>query len=137
MTVGGVVPVLMSANTLDVLVAGEDEARTLGVDVGSVRAWLVTWVAILTAGAVAVGGSVGFVGLIAPHALRPWVGQRHRFLIPAVFVGGGAFVVVCDVVCRILPVHNSIPIGVLIDLIGAPVFLRMLLQQIRPRANHV
>jgi iron complex transport system permease protein len=136
MTIGGVVPVLASSNTLDVLVSGEDEARTLGVDVGHVRFWLVLWVAILTAGAVAVGGSVGFVGLIAPHALRPWVGQRHRYLVPATFAGGGCFVVICDVACRILPLRSGLPVGVLIDLIGAPIFLWLLLRQMRAQADH-
>jgi iron complex transport system permease protein len=136
MTLGGLVPILGSASTLDVLVSGEDEARTLGVDVARVRFWLVLWVAIMTAGAVAVGGSVGFVGLIAPHALRPWVGQRHGYLVPAVFVAGGGFVIVCDVLCRIIPVRSGIPVGVLTDLIGAPIFLRMLLQQMRAQAEH-
>ncbi|HET6334989.1 MAG TPA: iron ABC transporter permease [Polyangiales bacterium] len=136
MTIGGVVPVLASSTTLDVLVSGDDEARTLGVDVSRVRFWLVLWVAILTAGAVAVGGSVGFVGLIAPHALRPWVGQRHRYLVPAVFAGGGCFVVVCDVLCRLIPLRSGVPVGVLIDLIGAPIFLRLLLRQMRTQADH-
>jgi iron complex transport system permease protein len=129
MTVGACVPIFESSATLDVLLSGEEEAQTLGVDVKAVRFWLVVWVAIATAGAVAVGGSVGFVGLIVPHALRPWVGHRHRFLLPAVFVAGGCFVVLCDVLCRIVPVRSEIPLGVLIDLIGAPVFLRMLLQR--------
>jgi iron complex transport system permease protein len=136
MTIGGVVPVLASSSTLDVLVSSDDEARTLGVDVGQVRFWLVLWVAILTAGAVAVGGSVGFIGLIAPHALRPWVGQRHRYLVPAAFAGGGCFVVLCDVLCRIVPMRSGIPVGVLIDLVGAPIFLWLLIRYLRAQADH-
>jgi len=100
------------------------------------RFWLVLWVAVLTAGAVAVGGSVGFVGLIIPHAMRPFVGQRHRYLLPVVFVAGGVFVVFCDVVCRVLPLRAEIPLGVLTDIIGAPIFLRMLLRISRKERLH-
>jgi iron complex transport system permease protein len=127
MTLGGTLPVLLSSSTLDVLLTGDEEALSLGVDVARERFWLVLWVAVLTAGAVAVGGSVGFVGLIVPHALRRFVGQRHRFLLPCVFAAGGAFVVICDLACRVIPLRSEIPLGVLTDLIGAPVFLHMLL----------
>jgi iron complex transport system permease protein len=131
MTLGASLPLWLSSATLDVLLTGEEEALSLGVDVQRERFWLVLWVAVLTAGAVAVGGSVAFVGLIIPHAMRPWVGQRHRALLPAVFVAGGIFVVLCDVVCRVLPVRAEIPLGVLTDILGGPVFLRMLLQLAR------
>jgi iron complex transport system permease protein len=74
---------------------------------------------------------VGFVGLIVPHAMRRFVGQRHRFLLPCTLVGGGAFVMLCDLVCRLLPLRVEIPLGVLTDLIGAPVFLHLLLRLAR------
>lgn len=130
-TLGGALPVWLSASTLDVLLSGDEEAASLGVDVQSERFWLVLWVAVLTAGAVAVGGSVGFVGLIVPHVVRRYAGQRHRFLLPCSFVGGGAFVMLCDLVCRVLPLRMELPLGVLSDLIGAPVFLHMLLRLAR------
>ena len=136
MTVGGILPVFAAHGSLDVLLSGEDEARTLGVDVSSVRFWLVLWVAVLTAGAVAVGGSVGFVGLIVPHALRPWVGHRHRYLLPTVFLGGGGFLIACDVLCRVLPVRGGIPLGTLTDILGAPLFLQLLFKQLRRQAAH-
>jgi iron complex transport system permease protein len=136
MTVGGAIPVLLSAPTLDVLLSGEEEAASLGVDVPRERFWLVLWVSVLTAGAVAVGGNVGFVGLIVPHALRPWVGQRHRYLLPAALLAGGTFVVVCDVVCRLSPARVDLPLGALTDLIGAPIFLRMLIRLARAEHRH-
>jgi len=136
MTLGGALPVLLSHDTLDVLLTSEDEARTLGVDVTRARSWLVVWVALLTAGAVAVGGSVAFVGLVVPHALRPWVGVRHRYLLPLAFVAGGGFVVLCDVACRIAPTRQGIPLGIFTSFIGAPIFLRMLLKQLRRPVPH-
>jgi iron complex transport system permease protein len=136
MTLGGAIPAFLSAGALDVLLSGEEEAESLGVDVRRERFWLVMWVSLMTAGAVAVGGSVGFVGLIVPHALRPWVGQRHRSLLPAVFVAGGTFVVACDVICRLIPLQADIPLGVVTDLIGAPIFLRMLIRLARAEQAH-
>jgi len=136
LTLGGVVPALFSCSSLDVLLAGEEEAAALGVDVKRERFWLVMWVALMTGGAVAVGGSVGAVGLIIPHAMRPWVGQRHRYLLPAAFVGGGTFVVLCDVLCRIMPMRVEMPLGILTDLIGAPVFIHMLVRFSRAELSH-
>jgi iron complex transport system permease protein len=136
MTVGGCLPIWLSSSTLDVLLTGDEEALTLGVDVQRERFWLVLWVALLTAGAVAVGGSVGFVGLIVPHAMRRFVGQRHRYLLPYTLVGGGAFVMLCDLACRLLPLRVEIPLGVLTDLIGAPVFLHLLLRLARKGQLH-
>jgi iron complex transport system permease protein len=112
---------------LDVMMTGEEEARSLGAEVDVIRRWVVVWTAILTAAAVAIGGNVGFVGLVVPHALRPFVGLTHRRLIPAAALGGGAFVVACDVVCRVLPGRSEVPLGVITGLVGAPTFLWLLL----------
>jgi iron complex transport system permease protein len=112
--------------TLDVLLSGEDEASTLGVEVGQARRWTITWVAVLTAAAVSVGGNVAFVGLIVPHALRPFVGVQHRRLIPASALLGAAFLVACDVLARTVPSRSEIPLGVVTGIIGAPVFLALL-----------
>jgi iron complex transport system permease protein len=112
--------------TLDVLLSGEDEARTLGVEVGQARRWTVVWVAVLTSAAIALGGNVAFVGLVIPHVLRPLVGVRHRHLIPAAALLGGAFLVSCDVLARVFPSRSELPLGVITGLIGAPVFLYLL-----------
>jgi iron complex transport system permease protein len=112
--------------TLDMLLSGEEEAAALGVDVLQARRWLTVWLAVLTAAAVAVGGNVIFVGLIVPHALRPFVGVQHRRLVPAAAVGGGTFVLACDILARAIPTQSEIPLGVITSLIGAPVFLALL-----------
>ena len=80
---------------LDLLLAGEEEARALGVDVEATRRWTVVWAALATGAAVSLGGNVGFVGLIVPHAVRPLLGVEHRRLAPAVFLAGGIFLVLC------------------------------------------
>lgn len=111
---------------LDLLLSGEDEAQSLGVNVDEVRFLCIVWTSVLTAGAVAVGGNVGFVGLVVPHALRPIVGVEHRLLVPASALAGGAFLVLCDIVSR-LPLRE-IPLGVVTGLVGAPVFLLLLVR---------
>jgi iron complex transport system permease protein len=116
---------------LDLMLTGEEEARSLGAEVEVIRRWVVVWIAILTAAAVAIGGNVGFVGLVVPHALRPLVGLTHRRLIPAAALGGGIFVVSCDILCRVLPGRSEVPLGVITGLVGAPTFLWLLLQHRR------
>jgi iron complex transport system permease protein len=121
--------------TLDLLLSGEEEAGALGVDVLQARRWLTVWLAVLTSAAVAVGGNVIFVGLIVPHALRPFVGVQHRRLVPATALGGGTFVLACDILARTVPTRSEIPLGVVTGLIGAPVFLWLLARSRRELAH--
>jgi iron complex transport system permease protein len=124
--------------TCDLLLAGEEEAAALGVDVGRARRWLLAWTALLAAAAVAVGGALSFVGLVVPHALRPFAGVGHRRLVPAAALGGAAFLVLCDVAARgvpwclrelaWVPGAGELPLGVVTGLIGGPVFLLLLVR---------
>jgi iron complex transport system permease protein len=116
------------ARPLELMLSGEDEATTLGVDVPQLRRWVVVWVAVGTAGAVAIGGGVGFVGLIVPHVLRPLVGIGLRRLLPAAAIAGGAFVVLCDMAVRAAPLRSELPLGVITGLIGAPLFFVLVLR---------
>jgi iron complex transport system permease protein len=117
--------------SLDVMLSGEEEAESLGVDTAEARRYAVAWTALLSAGAVAVGGNVGFVGLVVPHVLRSLLGVGHRRLVPAAAVGGGVFVVLCDVVARLSPGQGELPLGVVTGLVGAPVFLVLLVREAR------
>ena len=119
------------ARHLDAMLAGEEEAASLGVDVHRVRRWVIVWTASLTGAAVAIGGNVSFVGLVVPHVLRPYVGVSHRALMPAAMVGGACFVAWADILTRVLPAQGQVPLGVVTGLIGAPVFLVLLARAAR------
>ena len=120
--------------SLDLLLSGEEEAQSMGANVGAVRWWSAIWVSVLVAGAVSVGGNVGFVGLVVPHMLRPFAGTKHQRLIPAAALAGGIFLVACDVVARLVPSRSEMPLGVVTGLIGAPLFLLLLIRLRRERA---
>lgn len=121
---------------LDMLQSGSDEAVALGVDVRSTRRWSIIWAAVLSAAAVAVGGNIAFVGLIVPHLLRPLVGPQSGQLVPASFVMGGIFVAACDVLARSLPTASEVPLGVVTGLLGAPLFLTLLMRLRREEVVH-
>lgn len=125
---GGFLASLALAPALDLLLGGEDEARSLGLDVAFVRRWCAVWIAVLTAAAVSISGFVGFVGLIVPHALRPFLGASHRRLLPHAAIIGGIFVVFCDVASRAIPTAAELPLGVITGLIGAPLYLRLVVR---------
>jgi iron complex transport system permease protein len=128
LVVVGLIAAYIWSPALDLMLSGEEEAAALGVDVRLVRTVCVLWTAILTAAAVSIGGHVGFVGLIVPHVLRPIVGVGHKQLFPASALLGGTFVAACDVLTRIVPTRAEMPLGVITGLIGAPLFLVLLLR---------
>jgi iron complex transport system permease protein len=131
----GIVAAYLWARPLDLLLSGEDEAATLGVDVTATRRWIIVWVAVLTAAAVALGGNISFVGLVVPHALRPFVGADHRRLIPASILAGATFLATCDLLTRAVPSTTEVPLGVITGLIGAPLFLVLLLRSRREESH--
>jgi iron complex transport system permease protein len=117
---------LARAESLDRLALGQDVAASLGVDVVRLRrVALVTSVA-LTAAAVAAGGLVGFVGLIAPHAARRWVGAPYRRLLPVAALGGAILVMAADATARTAFAPREVPVGLLTAAVGGPFFLLQL-----------
>ncbi|MBN2369677.1 MAG: iron ABC transporter permease [Vicinamibacteria bacterium] len=108
---------------LDVLSLGEEEAASLGLRVHLVRLTILGLASLVAGAATAVAGSVPFVGLVAPHALRPLVGPRGRHLLPAAFLAGALLVILADVASRCINTRIDLPLGSLTAFIGAPYFL--------------
>jgi iron complex transport system permease protein len=113
---------LVHRRVLDVLSLGDDEAASLGVNVGRIRLVLVGAATLGTAAAVAVSGLIGFVGIIVPHAIRLVVGGSYRTLIPLSLLVGGGFLVFADVLARTVIAPGELPIGVVTAFFGAPFF---------------
>jgi iron complex transport system permease protein len=111
------------ARSLNLMLRGDLQAYTQGVRVDTTRRRLVLVAAIATASAVTLGGAVGFVGFVAPHLVRTWIGNDQRVVLPASMLLGGTLVVVADTVARTAFAPLQLPVGVLTALIGVPVFL--------------
>ncbi|MBN2189163.1 MAG: iron ABC transporter permease [Chitinispirillaceae bacterium] len=122
----GVALIAARLPALDQLSAGEELARSRGVDVAAAKQWLLVAATLVIAGIVAVCGPIGFVGLMVPHICRRLVGASHLFLGPASVFLGGTLLVVADTVCRIIIAPAELPVGVLTALIGGPFFLWLL-----------
>ena len=116
---------------LNALVLGEAEAFLLGVPVERLKRACIVLVAVAVGASVAAAGVIGFVGLVVPHALRLLIGPGHRLLLPAAALLGGAFLVLADVVARLVAAPAELPIGIVTALVGAPVFLWLLLGRVR------
>jgi iron complex transport system permease protein len=114
---------LLMSRPLDVLSLGEDEAASLGLPVRATRLGILCVSSLVAGAATAVAGSVPFVGLVAPHALRPLVGPLGRHLLPAAFLGGALLVVLADLGSRTLSARLELPLGSVTALVGAPYFL--------------
>lgn len=117
------------ARGLNALALGEAQAAHMGVDVQRLKRVAILAAAAATGAAVAVSGGIGFIGLVVPHLLRQAQGPDHRPLIPHAALLGAALLVLADLIARSIVAPAELPIGILTALIGAPVFLWMLLQR--------
>ncbi len=118
----------VQGNVLDKLMMGELHAKQLGVDIAAVRWKLILAVSLLVGGSVALGGMIGFIGLIVPHLLRMLLGSENKYLLPVSALGGAAFLVVADIIARTALHAAELPIGVVTTSIGAPIFIWMLIK---------
>ncbi|MEZ0167009.1 FecCD family ABC transporter permease [Kineococcus sp. LSe6-4] len=117
---------IVRARTLDALVLGDEVAASLGLRAGWLRVQLLVVAALLTAAVIAVAGGVGFVGLVAPHAVRLLVGTGHRLLLPLAALAGGVFLVLADLVGRTAAPPVELPLTVVTAVAGVPFFLVLL-----------
>ena len=119
---GTIVVMILYRRMLDVLAVGEEEAGTLGIDPARVRLVVVLAATLGTAAAVAVGGLIGFVGIVVPHTVRLLVGTSYRSILPLSILGGAAFLILADVVARTVLSPAELPIGVVTAFVGGPFF---------------
>lgn len=122
----GIIALCFLGRQLNVLSLGDLEARALGMKVSRFRIIFLCLVAFVTAAAVCVSGNIGFVGLIIPHIIRMFVGGDNRLVLPFSALAGGAFLVFCDTLGRMLFTPVEIRVGIMTSVLGAPYFLYLL-----------
>lgn len=116
---------------MNVLTLGDEVAASLGLHVKQCRIMIIFCASLLAACAVCVGGLLGFVGLIVPHAARKLIGRDHKLLVPFTVLFGGGLVTGCDILARVLFSPYELPVGILLSMLGAPFFLLLVLRRRR------
>jgi iron complex transport system permease protein len=135
--VAGAIILFSQRNAFRALSLGEEAAQSLGVDVERLRLLVIAGVALGVGGAVAVSGTIGFIGLVAPHLMRPLIGHDPtRLLVPSA-VTGSALLLAADIAVRIIPSTSDIKVGVLTSIIGVPFFLYLIMRERRALAGGV
>ena len=122
----------LQGGTLDKLMTGELHAQQMGVDVDKNRWKLIVAIAVLVGGAVALGGVIGFVGLVVPHLVRLMFGCENRYLLPLSTFAGASLVLISDLIARTALSAAELPLGVVTTTIGAPIFIWMLVRNHDP-----
>lgn len=123
----GLILAIGASRDLNLMLLGESTAQTSGLNVGRARVLLLALAALLTATAVAVSGTITFVGLVVPHLIRIVLGADHRALLPTAALLGATFVIIADTVARLLFSPIVLQTGVVVAFIGSPIFLYLLL----------
>jgi len=123
-----VVMLLLTAKALYALSLGEEVAQSLGINLSRTRFLAITGTALGVGAATAVAGVIGFIGLVIPHLLRPLVGHNPMRLLPISALGGASFLLIADILTRVILVDRDLKLGVVTALVGAPFFLWLLLK---------
>jgi iron complex transport system permease protein len=126
LVIAGVVVSRFFAYNLNAFSLGEEGAAYVGIEVERDKLLILALGSLLTAAAVSVGGLIGFVGLVMPHTVRLVLGPDHRLLLPAAALAGAIFVVIADLLARVLLAPAEIPVGIVTAIVGAPFFLYLL-----------
>jgi iron complex transport system permease protein len=122
----GIAVIFLNARNLNMLMVGEEDAAALGVEVAKAKRMVYFAASLITGGAVAIGGVIGFVGLIIPHGVRLVGGSDNRLVIPGSAFAGAGFLLLADTIARTAVAPTEIHVGVITALIGAPVFIYLL-----------
>ncbi|MEU0931740.1 iron ABC transporter permease [Embleya sp. NPDC005971] len=131
----GLVVLLLQARNLNLLLAGEESAAALGLDVQRFRQGMFLLAAVLTGVVVAVSGVIGFVGLMLPHVVRLLVGADHRRALPVAALLGAVFAICADLVARTVLAPQELPVGIVTSLVGGPFFVWLLRRDARREAG--
>lgn len=131
LTAAGIVLALLLVGKLDVLALGDRAAGHIGIDVSRLRLFALVLATLLTAGAVAYAGLIGFVGLVVPHIIRTVAGPSNRIVLPASAVGGAVLIVLADTAARSIIAFADLPIGIFTALVGGPTFFILLRAMMR------
>ena len=123
----GILISMLISGKLNVLATGDESAKAMGINADKMRIWCLVLVGVVSAAVVAFTGLIGFVGLVAPHITRLFIGSDNKFLIPAAGVFGGMLMIIADAAGRIILFPEVIQVGVIMSLVGGPVFLALLL----------
>lgn len=124
--VAGIVYVYRYNRELDLIMLGDEQAKSLGVEVDSLKKRLLLVSSLLAAVIVAASGIIGFVGLIIPHGVRLITGPAHGRLMPMAWIGGGVFLIICDTLARSVLETKELSVGIITSLCGVPFFLWLL-----------
>ena len=114
------------SHTMNLILLGEEIAQTTGINIKAVTITLLATTSFMVSATVSHCGLIGFVGLVMPHFLRRLLGADHRILVPACVLGGGAYLVLCDILARVLPEQGEMPAGIITAIVGAPIFIYLL-----------
>ncbi len=128
-TVLGTAAMTVLSRKLNVLSLGDAQATSLGVGVERMRMALLVLISMIAASVIAYAGIIGFVGLIAPHIVRILIDSDNRFVIPGSAMFGAAFLLSCDIVVRMISDVESVPVGVVVSFVGAPIFLYLIVRR--------
>ncbi len=127
----GTAVIMVMTRDLNLLTLGDDEARSMGIRVDAARVFLLAAAALVTGAAVAVSGTIAFVGLVTPHILRLVLGPDHRVLVPMSALGGAAFVILADTVARVVIQPAELRVSIITAFVGAPFFIFLLIKNKR------
>lgn len=119
---------LYHGKELNILLLGDEEAKSLGINIKKMRKKILVIVAVLTAVSVCISGNIGFVGLVVPHILRKIIGADNRKLLKGSFLAGAFFLTLSDLISRVILAPSEISVGIITSLIGAPYFIYLIIK---------
>ena len=121
---------MTQCKALNAIMLGDIHAMDLGIDVRRTRLFILLLSTVIIAASVSFVGVIGFIGLVIPHILRIILGPDNRIIMPLSMIGGAAFIIICDYLAHIvIPAYGTLPIGVITALIGAPIFIYLLIRR--------